>query len=249
VINPTGDLLYAPIEGALTAAAFADRVALDQSNAVPTDVLASLKGRSHWHFATHGVFDLEEARRSALAMKDGEVLSVDALLEAEDLGRPRLVVLSACETGLHDIERLPEEFVGFPGAFMSAGAHAVLATLWPVDDCATTLITARFYDGHLKNGLAPGAALRQAQLWLASATRQQLAAYTREKGTQCGLSAVTVRQLLATIDGAGVEVARFFDVAVANKDGNGSSRGWTSDEPFRPFAHPIYWGGFVLTGR
>ena len=216
-INPTGDLIYAPIEGAFAAAGFADRIVLDQNNAKPKDVLATLKGRSHWHFATHGMFDLEEARRSALAMKDGESLSVGALLEAEDLGRPRLVVLSACDTGLHDVDRLPEEFVGFPGAFMTVGAQAVLATLWPVDDCATTLLTARFYDGHLCDGLPPSAALRQAQLWLASATRVDLAQYARQKATKSGLSAELVYQLEAAVEGAGVELARFFDFGGALK--------------------------------
>jgi CHAT domain-containing protein/tetratricopeptide (TPR) repeat protein len=249
VINPTGDLIYAPIEGALAAAGFAERVMLDQSNATPADVLASLKGKSHWHFATHGVFDLEEARRSALAMKDGGGLSVDTLLEAEDLGRPRLVVLSACETGLHDVERLPEEFVGFPGAFMTMGAQAVLGTLWSVDDCAATLLTAHFYDGHLQKSLAPAAALREAQLWLASATREELAAYAQQKGAQNRLAATAVRQLEAAIAGAGVELVRFFNVAAANRYSDQPPFERAGEEPTRPFAHPIYWGGFVLTGR
>jgi CHAT domain-containing protein/tetratricopeptide (TPR) repeat protein len=252
VINPTGDLIYASIEGALAASGFTDRVMLDQSNATPAAVFAALKGKDHWHFATHGVFDLEEARRSALAMKDGGKLSVGELLEAEDLGRPRLVVLSACETGLHDVERLPEEFVGFPGAFMTLGAQAVLGTLWPVDDCATTLLTARFYDGHLNEGLAPAAALRQAQLWLASATRDELASYARQKGAQNGLAAPAVRQLEGAIAGAGAELVRFFNVAAVGQHGDGppaASASEPPERPARPFTHPIYWGAFVLTGR
>jgi CHAT domain-containing protein/tetratricopeptide (TPR) repeat protein len=250
VINPAGDLIYAPIEGALVAADFADRIVLDQYNARPADVLGVLKGKNHWHFATHGVFDLEEARRSALAMKEGAKLTVGALLEAEDLGRPRLVVLSACETGLHDVERLPEEFVGFPGAFMTVGAKAVLATQWPVDDCATTLVTARFYDGYLNEGLAPAAALRQAQLWLASATRNELADYARQKGAQSGLATEAIRQLQAAVEGAGAELARFFDLAAAHRYNERPPDERVGEEPDRrPFAHPIYWGGFVLTGR
>jgi CHAT domain-containing protein len=233
VINPTGDLIYAPIEGALAAAGFADCIILDQSNASPAGALAALKGKSHWHFATHGVFDLEEARRSSLAMRDGGTLSVGELLEAEDLGRPRLVVLSACETGLHDVERLSEEFVGFPGAFMTMGAQAVLGTLWPVDDCATTLLTARFYDGHLERGLAPATALRQAQLWLASATREELAAYAQQKGAQNGLAATAVRQLEAAIAGAGTELVRFFNVAVADQYGDRPPTALADEQPAR----------------
>ena len=138
VINPTGDLIFAPIEGALVAAHFEARSRLPSTRQRPPPRPCSpgLKGKTHWHFATHGTFDLEEARRSALAMKGGVPLSVGTLLETDGLGHPRLVVLSACETGLHDIDRMPEEFIGLPGAFMTIGARAVLGTLWPVDDRA-----------------------------------------------------------------------------------------------------------------
>src|SRR5262249_41093157 len=142
IINPTGDLAFSPIEGEWVAGEFAagTRIVLDQRTATPEAALAALKGRAYWHFAPHGTLDLEEARHSALMLTGGAKLSVGTLLEAEDLGQPRLVVLSACESGLHDIERTPEEFVGFPGAFMMLGAAAVLGTLWPVDDRAATLL-------------------------------------------------------------------------------------------------------------
>ena len=183
------------------------------SAATPETVLAALKGKTHWHFSTHATFNREEPRRSALAMKGGATLSVGSLLEADDLGRPRLVVLSACETGLHDIDRTPEEFIGLPGAFMTIGARAVLGTLWPVDDRATAMLTARFYDLHLSEGLAPATALRKAQLWLKSATREDLARYARAAETQGHLSAHQARQLELALAGAAGEGVRFFGVA------------------------------------
>jgi CHAT domain-containing protein len=255
IVNPTGDLIHTPLEGAFVAAHFHERnrILLDAHTARPDAALASLKGRSHWHFATHGLFDLDEARRSKLAMAEGTYLSVGDLLEAEDLGRPRLVVLSACETGLHDIAQTPEEFIGFPGAFMTMGAQAVLGTLWPVDDCASTLLTARFYDGHLRDGLAPATALRQAQLWLRSATRDDLSAYAREAAHRSNVEAGALRSLEGALEGAAAEMDRFFAAAAVEKDGAGappSSRPRDKSEPGRPFfAHPIYWGGFVMTGR
>ena len=40
IINPTGDLIYAPIEGTFAAATgFAERIMLDQSNATPEKAL------------------------------------------------------------------------------------------------------------------------------------------------------------------------------------------------------------------
>ena len=179
IVNPTGDLIFAPIEGALVAAHFEaqTRTILDHASATPEAVLDALKGKTHWHFSTHGLFDFEEAQRSALVMKDGATLSVGSLLAADGLGQPRLVALSACETGLHEVDRMPDEFIGLTGAFMTIGARAVLATLWPVDDRATAFLVAKFYDGHLDEGLAPAAALRNAQLWLRSASRDELIRY------------------------------------------------------------------------
>src|SRR5262249_30459632 len=161
------------------------------------------KGRAYWHFATHGTFDLEEARHSALMLTGGAKLSVGTLLEAEDLGQPRLVVLSACESGLHDIERTPEEFVGFPGAFMMLGAAAVLGPLWPVDDRAATLLTARFYELHRRQREPPARALRQAQLWLRDATRAELAAYARTAVAEHRLAAEPARLLEAALSDSG----------------------------------------------
>ncbi len=73
------------------------------------------KGKGYWHFSSHGQFDRNDARRSGLIMKGDTTLTVGSLLDNEQsLGRPRLVVLSACETGLYDTARSPDEFVGLP---------------------------------------------------------------------------------------------------------------------------------------
>ena len=99
-------------------------------------------------------------------MHDHDRLTVGRLLETDGLGRPRLVVLSACETGLYDIDHNPDEFVGLPGAFAALGAAGVLGTLWPVPDDVTALLMARFYELHMGSGLAPPTALARAQAWL-----------------------------------------------------------------------------------
>ena len=183
IINPTGDLSGAEKEGKLVASHFPgkkQRTVLERGAATPEAVLAALKGKTHWHFASHGTFSWQDARRSALVMHDHVHLSVGRLLETDGLGRPRLVVLSACETGLYDINNNPDEFIGLPGTFTALGAVGVLGTLWPVSDAATALLIAKFYELHMRQGLAPPTALSRAQRWLRQATDADLGAYARD---------------------------------------------------------------------
>ena len=181
-VDPTGDLQYTEVEGAFVATRFKGMplVKLDQYSATPDVVLAGLKGKSYWHFASHGLFDWDDARNSGLVMKDGQILTVGTLLNASGtLGAPRLVVLSACETGLYDARKNPDEFVGLPATFLQLGAGGVIGSLWPVDDLATALLMARFYDLHIDGGLAPMVALKQAKIWLRDAKRSELIAYAK----------------------------------------------------------------------
>ena len=50
-------------------------------SAAPDAVLAALKGKCHWHFASHGIFSWEDARQSALVMHGQARLNVGRLLE------------------------------------------------------------------------------------------------------------------------------------------------------------------------
>jgi CHAT domain-containing protein len=192
VINPTGDLPFTETEGALVAGHFpaSARVSLDKAAPTPEAVLQALKGRSYWHFSSHGTFCWSDPRQSGLIMASatdvatcgfvvrGAPLTVGRLLEGEAaLGRPRLVVLSACETGIYDIDRNPDEFVGLPATFMQMGAAGVVSTLWQVDDMATALLISKFYDLHLRLGRRPAAALKLAQAWLRGATGADLIAF------------------------------------------------------------------------
>ena len=162
-VNPTGDdpelsLPFTEVEGAIVASRFKGKplVKLDRSSATPDVVLAGLNGKSYWHFASHGLFNWDDARQSGLLMKDRQLLTVGALLDARGtLGSPRLVVLSACETGLYDTSKNPDEFVGLPATFLELGAGGVIGSLWQVSDLATALLMARFYELHMDGGFAP----------------------------------------------------------------------------------------------
>jgi CHAT domain-containing protein len=262
VINPTEDLPSTEIEGALVRDYFKPEaiMRLDHQTAKPAAVLDALKGRSHWHFSTHGTFSWRDPRRSGLLMKDREVLTVGALFEAQGLGRPRLVVLSACETGLYDIDRNPDEFIGLPGTFMALGAAGVIGTLWPVDDRATALLIAKLYELHQGQGLAPAAALKRAQAWLREATRAELVAYVQSAAAKHPDQAVkfsTLQTSLATraagFDVLAERLARKTGVGAGKALGQAGAHAAKSPldraiSKEKPFAHPYYWAGFIHTG-
>jgi len=93
------------------------------------------------HFATHTLFDDERPQRTALMMADGR-------LDLDGVRRLRLssdlVTLSACETALGQQLR-GEGVIGFPHAFLEAGAHGVVMSLWRVNDQVAARYMEEFY--------------------------------------------------------------------------------------------------------
>jgi len=78
-----------------------------------------------------------------------------------DLRGTELVVLSACETALGDIE-VGEGVFGLRRAFALAGARTLMMSLWPVQDDVTAAQMKEFYGA--RGRMAPAEALRDAQL-------------------------------------------------------------------------------------
>ncbi|HEX6864203.1 MAG TPA: CHAT domain-containing protein, partial [Thermoanaerobaculia bacterium] len=123
------------------------------------------------HFATHGVLDAERPALSGLALSmvgpDGS--AQEGFLHLRDVYGLRLdadlVVLSGCRTALGR-ELRGEGLVGLTRGFLYAGAPRVVASLWKVEDRATSELMTRFYRALWEEGLAPAAALRSAQLSL-----------------------------------------------------------------------------------
>jgi CHAT domain-containing protein/tetratricopeptide (TPR) repeat protein len=255
IVNPTGDLPAAEQEGRAVTSHFAAgaRTVLEGAEATPEAVLAALKGRSYWHFASHGSFVWKDARKSALVMTGHQRLSVGRLLEAGDLGQPRLVVLSACETGLSDITSNPDEFIGLPGTFTALGAAGVLGSLWPVADTATALLIAKFYDLHMVGRLAPPTALRHAQLWLRSATIPSVLAYARGAVRLGRLDEAQVASIEEDLGTNGLRRARKAPPLVratppAATGAKEKASPGASGSSTHPYAHPYYWAGFIYTG-
>jgi len=122
------------------------------------------------HVATHGFFlTKEEAEEKNMALSDNPMARSGLLMAgAEDawfgLQQPNdiddgilsaleisnmnfqgldMVVLSACETGIGDIQA--DGVFGLQRGFKMAGTESILMSLWKVDDDATTVLMTEFY--------------------------------------------------------------------------------------------------------
>jgi len=122
------------------------------------------------HFATHGMLNNIHPELSGvvLSLVDEAGQPQDGFLRLQDIYNLKLsaelVALSACQTGLGK-EIKGEGLIGLTRGFMYAGAPRVVASLWKVDDRATSELMKRFYQGMLgPEALSPAGALRQAQL-------------------------------------------------------------------------------------
>ncbi|MBF0128216.1 MAG: CHAT domain-containing protein, partial [Magnetococcales bacterium] len=71
-----------------------------------------------------------------------------------------LVTLSACQTGLGQLRG--SEMIGLNRAFLYAGTHSLISSLWRVDDLSTAVLMKHFYRNYTSMNKADS--LRQAQL-------------------------------------------------------------------------------------
>jgi CHAT domain-containing protein len=114
------------------------------------------------HLASHAQFD-SDSRRSFLLTYDGR-MTIDRLESSMRPSRFRdepveLLFLSACQTAAGD-ERAA---LGLAGVAVKAGARSALATLWHINDQASSLVVAEFYRQLREPGVTKAEALRRAQ--------------------------------------------------------------------------------------
>jgi CHAT domain-containing protein/Tfp pilus assembly protein PilF len=118
------------------------------------------------HFATHGFIDEKVPLRSSLLLSLDEDPTEDGFFQTKEIYNTdleaKLVVLSACQTGRGKLER-GEGVMGLCRAFLHAGAESVVASLWSINDKATSVFMKYFYKG-LGQGLTKGEALQKAKV-------------------------------------------------------------------------------------
>jgi CHAT domain-containing protein len=179
-----GDKRWDPLPGSAEEARklkdlFSDALVYTGAEATEA-VLKALTGPRLLHVATHGFFLPDQEHdptravenpllRSGLVLsganerESGEEDGVLTALEAAslDLWGTRLVVLSACETGVGEVQ-VGEGVQGLRRALVVAGSESQLLSLWRVDDEATRDLMVGYYR-RLQSGAGRSEALREAQ--------------------------------------------------------------------------------------
>jgi CHAT domain-containing protein len=193
-----------------------------------------------------GPLTLEQAQRlyayernpllsSGLALSGANTNPARGVLTAEevmglDLRGVELCVLSACETGLGKVSG-SQGVQGLQLAFHTAGVRSLAASLWQVNDAATSVLMEEFYANLCQKKLSRAEALRQAQLAvMRSPDRVQArAAELREVLVKRGIS----EEVLAS---RGLKKG-----AVELPEGGKVDSG-------RRRSPPTWWAAFVLSG-
>jgi CHAT domain-containing protein len=230
-------------------------------------VVKNLEKAWYAHLAIHGQYDLESPRQSRLVLAGNDSLHQDKcniyLSEALDgmvnLVGLRLLVLSACETGLTDSSFALDEVLGLAAGFLQAGAAGIIASLWAVDDQATYLLMSRFAQLYLdpQCNWLPACALAEAQRWLREeATNKVLMTYDPVKEIEAGKASTRVQSegesVPANGEGefaaSGLRSLRLSHKAgLAEVHSAATTRGLREPDAL-PYADPVYWAAFVVTG-
>jgi len=209
----------------------------------------------------HGSFNVYTPLDSALQLARGQRLPLlDLLSHKVNLQGLRLLILSACQTAVLDTRGgVVDEVHSLAVGMAQAGAQAVLAALWRVDDRATYLLMVRFAQEWLPRmeHEPPAVALARAQHWLRTVTNRELWKWqshvlpsVTEKASAPIRIKITEARLPVRDWGTGQEVANYisrYDGAEAERI-IGTVTKLQLDPDACPYADPINWAGFQIIG-
>ena len=93
------------------------------------------------HFSLHGKYDPGSAKQG-LMLVDGDVID-PLVVKGGSLAHAPLVFLNACQVGTG--QETLGDYAGLAESFLFAGASAVVAPLWSIDDAVASALAERFY--------------------------------------------------------------------------------------------------------
>ncbi|MBF0358208.1 MAG: CHAT domain-containing protein [Magnetococcales bacterium] len=156
------DLPLAEFEAGSIRWSFPEGEVLIGKKATKKRVLDNISDYGIIHIAAHGDFQSINPLFSSLWLATDD--SKNGHLTVKDIFSLKLnadlVTLSACQTGLGELQG--SEIIGLNRAFLYAGTHALISSLWRVDDMATAILMKHFYRNYAS--MSKARSLRQAQL-------------------------------------------------------------------------------------
>lgn len=134
-----------------------------EDNATEEKAKTSLENFKYIHFATHGILDYNNIQESYLLFKKND--NDDGQLSIKEINGLNirgcdLVTLSACETAVAK-ETVKGWYISPANSFLANRVKTVVASLWPVDDDATSILMTSFYEN--LQTMPKAIALRKAQ--------------------------------------------------------------------------------------
>lgn len=217
-------LAYANAEIGIASSTFPAKQVVAGDAATAQAVEAGAAAATIVHLCCHALCNFSYPNDSVLSLSASDVLPLWSVARM-DFSRARLVVLSACESGKIS-RKSSDQAVSFAAALLGAGACAVIATGWSIDDPATSILMLRFYHGWRIRNLPPAAALQEAQQWLRDTTNDEKAKFCESLLPEFGGTAV--------VDTEGV--SSIYRLVALLPPGE------------RRYAHPHYWAAFTYSG-
>ena len=155
------DLPSAAIEAEKIASFYRPSKFLNNENAVKEQILDRMGEADIFHFAGHYAANADSPAKSKflLAGSDLEIGEINS----KNLSHIRLIVLSACETGLEKFYN-GEGMIGAARAFLAADVPLVVASQWSVESTATAELMIKFHRFRKQQNMPTIEALRQAQI-------------------------------------------------------------------------------------
>jgi CHAT domain-containing protein len=150
-------------EAKSVAALYGSQLELLGGEATKDAFLRAFTGARVVHFAGHFIANRRSPANSKLLFAGGDLRSSE--LAAYKLRASKLVVLSACDTGVERYDR-SEGAIGVARTFLALGAPVVVASNWKVDSEPTRDLMVAFHRNRRERGLTSAESLRRAQLEL-----------------------------------------------------------------------------------
>ncbi len=229
--NPTKDLFYTDLEVNILSTFFTEPQVIAQDNATKNAVLPHLKSSDNhcYHFSCHGSFNPDNPLESALLLANKEPLTLGEIFELR-LNKCRLITLSACETGLIDLNSISDEYIGLPSGFLFAGSPSVVSSLWTVNDLSTSFLMIKLYEILFDENqqVSVPVALKTAQNWLQNLTIEELDKFLEQYQPQMDKHLALLQP----------EQRPLYKESLKQ----------IKQRKPHPFISPYYWAGFIATG-